>query len=97
MREYETAVRFSASQKRFFVDEGGWIGLAPSGALEGDEICLFLGAQVPFVVRKRGDGKYRFIGECYVHGIMDGELMEAATDGEIRHLMEDLIDDFILK
>ena len=34
------------------------------------------GAQIPFVVRKGSDG-YQFIGECYVHGIMDGEAKES--------------------
>jgi hypothetical protein len=28
-----------------------------------------------FFVRERGDGTYELIGECYVHGIMEGEVM----------------------
>jgi hypothetical protein len=95
--EYELAVLYSAGQKRFFVDEGGWIGLAPSAAREGDKICLFFGAQVPFLVRKAEDGLYQFVGECYVHGIIDGEVMRAATDNEeIGALIEDLVEDFRL-
>lgn len=89
--EYENAIAASAGHRRFFVDDGGSIGLAPSGALEEDTIALFLGAQVPFVVRRREDATYQLIGECYVHGIMDGELMKAARDEEVRRLMEDLI------
>jgi hypothetical protein len=73
------------------------LGLAPSAAREGDKICLFFGAQVPFLVRKTEDGLYQFVGECYVHGIMDGEVMRAATDNEeIGALIEDLVEDFRL-
>lgn len=94
--EYKNAIAASAGHRRFFVDDGGLIGLAPSGALEDDTVALFLGAQVPFVIRERGDGKYQLIGECYVHGIMDGELIKVADDEEIRGLMEDLIYDYTL-
>jgi hypothetical protein len=95
--DYETALLAVAGQRRFFVDEGGWIGLAPKWALEGDNICLLFGGNVPFVLRDRGDGKYQFVGECYVHGIMDGEIMKAAAgDREVGGLLDDLIQEFTL-
>lgn len=58
-----------------------YIGLLPRGTKLGDQICVFLGAHVPFIIRhhEKGDS-YQLIGECYVHGIMEGEVM----------LMEDL-------
>jgi hypothetical protein len=55
----------------------GFIGLAPRTSQPGDIVCLILGAEVPLLIRTDGD-KYVFVGECYVHGIMDGEgLVEA--------------------
>jgi len=50
-------------------------GLAPSGARENDIICIFFGCSVPVVLRESREqpGLYEFIGECYVHGMMDGE------------------------
>ena len=42
------------------------------GAEEGDLICLLAGGEVPFILRSKGESLYQFIGESYVHGIMDG-------------------------
>ena len=41
---------------------------------EGDRTCLLHGGQVPFILQR--EGRYHlFKGECYVHGLMDGEGM----------------------
>jgi hypothetical protein len=42
----------------------------------GNEIVMMAGGRVPFVVRKRG-GRSEMIAECYLHGIMNGEAVEA--------------------
>jgi hypothetical protein len=103
--DYEHAICFSASGKRFFVDEGGWMGLAPEAAQEGDRICLLFGAQVPFVIREHAnsDGnmtiekRWRLVGECYVHGIMDGEVVKRAqTDEDVGVLFEELTEEIAL-
>jgi hypothetical protein len=47
---------------------------------EGDMVCIIFGCSVPVVLRKvsagGGGSHYEFIGECYVHGMMDGEALE---------------------
>ncbi|OJD35303.1 heterokaryon incompatibility protein [Diplodia corticola] len=68
----------------------GWMGLCPGGARVGDRVVVVEGVGVPFVVREvegeegeeeeeggegRGERRWRLVGECYVHGIMDGEVM----------------------
>ncbi|MCJ1411213.1 hypothetical protein MMC19_005301 [Ptychographa xylographoides] len=63
--------------RRFFWTTEGYMGMGPAGAQVGDRVCLFFGGQVLYVVRDLEDqGWYRFVGECYVHGLMDGEAME---------------------
>ncbi|KAN0089211.1 HET domain containing protein [Hyaloscypha variabilis] len=57
---------------------GGYLGRVPRGSESGDKICILLGGCIPFVLRETGDGYFRFIGECYIHGIMDGEAMDSA-------------------
>lgn len=52
------------------------IGLGPASVRAGDMICLLFGGQTPYVVRPNDDGTWKFVGECYVHGIMNGEVME---------------------
>lgn len=48
----------------------------PHDSKVGDRICIFKGGSVPFVVRENVSGYYQLVGECYIHGIMDGEAME---------------------
>jgi hypothetical protein len=56
-------------------NRGPHYGLAPRGARENDIVCIFFGCSVPVVLRKSRKHRemYEFIGECYVHGMMDGE------------------------
>jgi Heterokaryon incompatibility protein (HET) len=62
----------------FFVTQQGFIGLAPFGARAGDEVAVMLGSDIPFLIRRKGEGlggpEYELLGECYLHGIMFGEV-----------------------
>lgn len=55
------------------------LGIAPTNAQEGDLICIIFGCSVPVVLRKvvsdemTGEHHYQLMGDCYVHGMMDGE------------------------
>ena len=67
----------------FFTTASGRVGLCYPHSRPGDEVWLFNGANVPFIVRALDaapapghSSKYSFVGDCYVHGIMDGELAE---------------------
>ncbi|KIN07745.1 hypothetical protein OIDMADRAFT_174671 [Oidiodendron maius Zn] len=57
----------------------GYIGLCRNAAKVGDKISILLGGEAPFVLRQEKDN-HRFVGECYVHGIMDGEAMSALEE-----------------
>jgi len=54
-------------------------GLVPGLARERDVICIVYGCSVPVVLRevkgKGGEQVWEFVGECFVHGMMDGEAM----------------------
>jgi hypothetical protein len=58
-----------------FVLSKGYLGFGPHRLEEEDLVCVFFGAEVPFILRKLSSGGYHFVGECYVHGIMDGEVL----------------------
>ncbi|KAF2143539.1 uncharacterized protein K452DRAFT_198784, partial [Aplosporella prunicola CBS 121167] len=49
-----------------------YFGVCPGHTLPGDRIAILLGGSVPFVLRPYRE-YYVIVGECYVHGIMDGE------------------------
>lgn len=62
-----------------FVTATGYIGLGGWETVEGDEVHLVQGSDVPFLLRKT-DGHYQLFGQAYVHGIMDGELVHDNTE-----------------
>lgn len=56
----------------FFGTKGGYMGLGPKILQPGDVVCVLAGGEVPFILRP-DHGYYRLVGECYLHGIMNGE------------------------
>lgn len=54
--------------------ETGFAGIAPSMVLEGDIVTTIDGAGVPFLIRenKNRPDNFHLIGQCYIHGIMNG-------------------------
>ncbi|ETS83914.1 hypothetical protein PFICI_05790 [Pestalotiopsis fici W106-1] len=67
--------------RRFFTTEEGRVGVGPEFIKEGDSIVLLFGGQVPYIVRE-SEGKHRLIGECYIDGVMRGEVITGRNDGE---------------
>ena len=56
----------------------------PEKARQKDIIMVLYGCSVPVVVRPSGD-HYVLIGECYIHGAMDGLISKLATNHEERN------------
>lgn len=52
------------------------LGMGPISTKEGDEVWILDTAAVPFILRQRDDVSRQVIGECYVHGVMHGEVLE---------------------
>jgi hypothetical protein len=65
----------------FFVTRKGYMGIGPPNTRPGDQVWVFCGGQVPFVLRKvkqenptsNATSGRTLVGDAYVHGIMDGE------------------------
>ena len=76
---WTTAATFAQrlSNGRFCITKRGYVGMVPYEAKIGDEICLFHGGAVPFVLRKGSlqGSQNRLIGESYIHGVMYGEAL----------------------
>ncbi|KAH3954369.1 hypothetical protein HBI56_046650 [Parastagonospora nodorum] len=74
--------------RRFFVTKNGLMGVGPDGMNEGDVIGILFGGRVPYVLRPVDDG-FRFVGECYVSGLMNGEAVQTWKDeGSKKHVFE---------
>ena len=82
MTEFLRRVSTVVWNKRLFLSYGKYkyrFGLAPNAVEVNDIICILLGCSVPVVIRKHGEGAeqyYKFIGEAYIYGMMDGEALE---------------------
>ena len=71
--------------RRFFLlsnksdDVGYRFGIAPTDAKVGDIVCVLLGCSVPVVLSPitpaNASNGYRLVGEAYLHGVMDGEVL----------------------
>ncbi|KAK5625785.1 hypothetical protein RRF57_001501 [Xylaria bambusicola] len=66
--------------RRLIRTKAGLIGLGPGFAEVGDLVCVLSGGHVLYVLRKKKQcSRYEFVGECYVHGMMDGEALNSST------------------
>lgn len=71
----------SAHGQRLMTTLRGYVGCVPEHARPGDVICVLLGCSAPMVLRPIED-HFTVIGECYVHGIMDGEVLMMIEKGD---------------
>ena len=62
--------------RSLFKTTTGLKGVGPQCLEEGDQICVLYGAAVPFVIRSDGTGGFLLVGECYVHDIMSGGVIQ---------------------
>lgn len=65
--------------------EKGYLVSAPIASEVGDTVAIFQGAKLPFIVyRDEDNGDFRIRGDCYIPGVMDGELWLEENCYEIR-------------
>lgn len=72
---FDVAVRY----RRLATTTQGYLCLAPSTSRLGDLIVTLLDCRVPVVLRRERDS-FKFIGTCYVHGIMEGGAAHRLSD-----------------
>ncbi|KAI0891533.1 HET-domain-containing protein [Annulohypoxylon nitens] len=81
----EIRFRLETNDSTVFITRRGFLGRAPGSesTQEGDMVCIFLGAKVPFLLRKKNDTKYfEIVREAYVHGIMNEEAIKEMQEQE---------------
>jgi Heterokaryon incompatibility protein (HET) len=80
---FERTMRKKIYGRRLMTTETGYIGLGPLASRKGDKVCVLFGCSTPVVLRPLPNGGYKFIGECYVHGIMEGEAIAMLEKEEL--------------
>ena len=71
--EMNVALKSAAGCRRFCWTTGGRMGIFPAATRVGDLVCVLFGGQVLYVLRGADHNHFEFVGECYIHGLMDGE------------------------
>jgi hypothetical protein len=68
--------------RRFFRSAAGRFGWTVDGSQPDDRICVLHGGDYPFVLRPSEAGNYTIVGDCYIHGLMDGEALEPCFEDQ---------------
>ena len=83
-RSIETSWIQTTADRKFFITEDGHLGTGPWNAQPGDEVWVLYGGDVPFLLRPIQNApiqhSFRFLGDCYLHGFMDGEAISGSQD-----------------
>ncbi|RYN86104.1 hypothetical protein AA0120_g8480 [Alternaria tenuissima] len=73
------------NRQKVFLTENGRLGIIPVGKLveTGDVCCIIFGATVPFLLTPAKDGRHRLISNCYIHGAMDGAVVQQFAGSDL--------------
>ncbi|MCJ1404695.1 hypothetical protein MMC11_007921 [Xylographa trunciseda] len=78
--QFGTALKCATFGRCFAITRNRYMGLVRKDVNVGDQVFVLLGGEVLYVLRPHED-HHLFMGECYMHGLMDGEAMEWLKDG----------------
>lgn len=70
------SIGVNCSGRQLCITNRGYLGYVSSESQIGDKICILFGSAAPYILRKSKEGFFMLVGECYIHGIMDGEAMK---------------------
>ncbi|KAF4921962.1 Heterokaryon incompatibility protein 6, OR allele [Colletotrichum viniferum] len=77
---FEKRMKIMLTGRRLFTTRSGLLGIGPRSLFQETncvyQVHIMKGAKVPYVLASYDDGTYRLIGEAYVHGVMNGELLK---------------------
>ena len=86
-KRYRDSAAHLCKEKKFFFTHRGLFGVGPGALKEGDRVAVLLGGDAPFVIREVDPDsldptkpvpestKFKLVGECYVNGLMQGQLI----------------------
>lgn len=84
--KYTTALLKTMKKKlhhrHMFRSSAGHLCIGPETVQLGDKLCILTGAEVPFILRNYRDA-YVLVGEAYVDGAMDGEVLAQGLNSEV--------------
>jgi hypothetical protein len=68
-----------------------YFGIGSAFALQGDAIFMLKGGEMLYVARPTVDGTYHYVGEAYIHGMMDGAVVDNYNRGQGKLQMAEFV------
>jgi hypothetical protein len=81
--QWEWLPRDTCWNRVLFTSSKGYMGLGPKISKPGDLVCVLGGGIIPILLRP-ANGYFQVVGECYIHGIMEGEAVQLWKDGKLK-------------
>ncbi|KAI8945915.1 HET-domain-containing protein [Xylaria longipes] len=82
--QYQYGVVEACVGRRLAITSSGRLCIVPPLTKVGDSVIIPLGSQTPFLIRQRDDESdrigYELVGEAWVEGVMQGEMIGNADD-----------------
>ncbi|KAK3319110.1 heterokaryon incompatibility protein-domain-containing protein [Apodospora peruviana] len=86
--EHRLQGRYVLNRRLVKLDDGNnqsvVVGLANCAVEVGDEVFLLQGSNVPLILRRKSGDAWRFVGDAYVHGYMNGEAWDETKCRPVR-------------
>jgi hypothetical protein len=68
---------------RLIITSKGYLGTGVNTCIKGDLVCVLFGCSTPVSIRMDCE-HYLFLGETYLHGVMDGEAIDGLERGDFK-------------
>ncbi|KAJ3525108.1 hypothetical protein NM208_g11783 [Fusarium decemcellulare] len=85
-KDCSDAVIRTIKGRQFFTTKQGRMGLAPAGIQIEDRVAIVKGCHVPLILRPV-ESHWVLVGEAYVMGMMDGEVISGFREGRYKTRM----------
>lgn len=82
--EWSRSANGASSGRVFARTAKGYFVLGPQVLAKGDRICVLWGGKMCFCLRPLDQGRFLLVGECYVHGLMNGEAVRLLEKKELQ-------------
>lgn len=99
-RSFQLSFMEACAGRQLFLTKKRYFGIGPFELEEGDEVYILAGGKLPLILRPSPNSQpneFELVGDCYVHGIMDGEAVSGSgqsTDPDLP--LRDFHDVFIV-
>ncbi len=88
--KWSRAANGASKNRKLARTEKGYFVLGPKVMVVGDVVCVLFGGKLPFCLRPCGN-RFLFVGECYVHGMVDGEALDMMEAGQLWEEVFDIV------